>query len=136
MSMMKAELTAENRPALECGQRAYHNKGNAETHEYQGSVEILVVLLHVFGVVLHSLSFVHGVEVDLGIVALDWLEEHSEGLLEASWNQLASPSNRFRISEANAPARVDGDRFRTLLAAHRSILSRGRTGGTGRDSSC
>ena len=48
----------------------------AETHENQGGVEILVVLLHVFGIVLRRLSVVHGVEIELGIIALDRLEVH------------------------------------------------------------
>jgi len=34
-------------------------RGTAETHENQGGVEIFIVLLHVFGIVLHGLSFVH-----------------------------------------------------------------------------
>jgi len=41
------------------------DKGNTETHENQGGIEILVVILHVLGVVLHRLSFVHGVEIEL-----------------------------------------------------------------------
>ena len=49
--MMKAELTAKNRPAYECGQRCAE-RGTAETHEDQGGVDVLVVLLHVFGIVL------------------------------------------------------------------------------------
>ena len=51
-------------------------RGAAETHEDQGGVEVLIVLLHVFGIVLHRLSFVHGVEIELGVVVLDELEAH------------------------------------------------------------
>ena len=61
----------------------YSGKGDAGTHENQSGVEILVVLLHVFGVVLHCLSFVHGVEVKPWVIVLDWLELHSQGLLDA-----------------------------------------------------
>jgi len=48
----------------------------AETHENQGGIEILIVLLHVFGIVLRRLLVVHCVEVALGVIALDWLEVH------------------------------------------------------------
>ena len=74
--MTKAELTAENRPAWRCCQRYAVIFEVAETHENQGGVEILVVLLHVFGIVLRRLSVVHGVEIELGIIALDRLEVH------------------------------------------------------------
>jgi hypothetical protein len=46
-------------------------------------VEILVVFLHVLGVVLHRLPFVHCVEVKLGVFVLDRLEVHTHGLLDA-----------------------------------------------------
>ena len=75
-SMTKAELTAENRPACECGQHIINRSTQRCTYEYQGGVEILVVFLHVFGIVLHRLSFVHGIEVKLGVVVLDWLQVH------------------------------------------------------------
>jgi len=55
----------------------------AETHENQGGVEIFIVVLHVFGVVLGHLPFVHGVEIDFGVIVLDGLEEHPEGVLDA-----------------------------------------------------
>lgn len=47
-----------------------------EAHENQGRVEILVVLRHVLGVVLHRLSFVRGVEIKLGVFVLNRLEVH------------------------------------------------------------
>ena len=56
---------------------------NAETHENQGGIEILVVLVHVLGVVLHSLSFIHRIEIELGVIVLDGLEVDPEGLLDA-----------------------------------------------------
>jgi len=46
------------------------------------------VLLHVFGVILHCLSFVNGVEVELGVIVLDWLEVHPEGILDTTRSQL------------------------------------------------
>ena len=49
---------------------------SGEAHENQGGLKILVVLLHVLGIVLCRLSFIHGVEVELGIIVLDWLEVH------------------------------------------------------------
>ena len=59
---------------------------DAETHENQGGVDVLIVLLHVFRIVLRRLSFVHGIEIDSGIVVLDRYEEHSQGLLETIWS--------------------------------------------------
>ena len=59
---------------------------DSETHEDQGGIEIFVVLLHVLGVVFDRLSFVHSVEVKLGVVALDWLEERPQCLLNTAWN--------------------------------------------------
>ena len=63
----------------------------AKTHENQCGIEVLVVLLHVVGVVFHRLSFVHGEEVNPGIVVLDRLEIHPQGLLDAIWSQLVDP---------------------------------------------
>jgi len=51
---------------LKCGQYVWSDKAIAETHENQGGVEILIVLLHAFGVVFHCPSLVHGVEIELG----------------------------------------------------------------------
>jgi hypothetical protein len=53
------------------------------THEYQGSVEVLVVLLDVVHVIFYCLPLVDGVEVSAGIIGLDGLEERSESVLEA-----------------------------------------------------
>jgi hypothetical protein len=69
----------------------------AETHENQGGVEILIVLLHVFGIVLRRLSFVYSVEIEFGVVVLNRLEVHPQSLLDAVWSQLAGPCNRFCI---------------------------------------
>jgi hypothetical protein len=77
----------------------YHGNCNAETHENQGGVEILVVLLHVLGVVLRCLSFVHGVEIELGVVVLDRLKVLPQSLLDAVWSQLVGPRNQSGILE-------------------------------------
>ena len=68
-----------------------HGEQNTETHENQGGVEILVVLLHVFGVIPHRLSVVHRVEIEVG--AVGWLEIHSQSLLNViCWVQPAPDS--------------------------------------------
>ena len=56
---------------------------NVETHENQGGVEILVVPVHVLGVILQSLSFIHRIEIELGVVVLDGFEVSPEGLFKA-----------------------------------------------------
>ena len=53
------------------------------THENQGGIEVLVILLDIVHIVLHRLSLVHRIEVDAGVVGLDGLEERSESILEA-----------------------------------------------------
>ena len=77
----------------------FSDKWNAEMHENQGGVGILIVLLHVFGIVLCRLALVHGVEIELGVVVLDQLEVHPESLLDAVWSQLFVLPNRFCISK-------------------------------------
>jgi hypothetical protein len=77
------------------------DKWNVKTHENQGCVEILVVFLHIFGVIFCRLSFIHGVEIELGVVGLDRLEVHPESVLEsvldAVWSQLVGPRNGIWI---------------------------------------
>jgi hypothetical protein len=41
------------------------------------------MFLHEFGIVLRCLSLVHGVEIEVGVIVLDWLEVHPESLLDA-----------------------------------------------------
>jgi len=60
------------------------NEWDSETHENQGGIEILVVLQHLLGIVPHSLSVVHDVEVKLRVFVLDGLEVRARGLLGAS----------------------------------------------------
>ena len=55
---------------------------NVETHENQGDVEIFIVLHYIFGIVLRRLLLVHGVEIEVGVIVLDWLEVHAQGLLD------------------------------------------------------
>jgi len=100
------------------------DKRDVGAHENQGGVEILVVFLHVFGVVLHRLPFVHGVEVELGVTSFDWLEIHPEGLLDAIWSQPMQST----LGLENAPLVVNVNRFRIFPAAHRDTLLLGRVG--------
>ena len=75
--MTKAELTAENRPACEShgGQRHTVIKG------MQQRTKIKVVLRSslyfcIYSVSYSVVSFVHGVEIELGIIVFDWLKVH------------------------------------------------------------
>ena len=54
------------------------------THEYQGGIEVLVVLLDVVRIVFGSLPLVHRVEVDARVIGFDGLEESSKSILEAA----------------------------------------------------
>jgi hypothetical protein len=59
------------------------------------------VLLRVPGIVFRRLSLVHCVEIELGVVVLDRLEVHSEGLLDAVRSQLVDLHNQFCIVETH-----------------------------------
>ena len=52
-----------------------------KTYKNEGSIEVLVVLLHVFRIVLRCLSVLHGVEAEVRVFVLDWLKVHPQGLL-------------------------------------------------------
>ena len=52
-----------------------------ETHKNEGSIEVLVVLLHVFRIALRCLSVVHNIEIEMRVFVLDWLKVHPQGLL-------------------------------------------------------
>ena len=69
----------------------FTSKWDTKTHENQGCVKILVVFLHILGIVFHRLAFVHSVEIELGVVALNRLEVHPESLLDAVWSQVVGP---------------------------------------------
>ena len=61
------------------------------THENQGSVEILVVLLDVVGIILGCLLLVYRIEIKAGVVILEGLEKCSEGISEttiARWSAM------------------------------------------------
>ena len=47
-----------------------------ETYKNGGSIEVLVVLLHVFRIVLRCLSVIHGIEVEVRVFVLDRLKVH------------------------------------------------------------
>ena len=49
----------------------YNDQEKGKAHENQGGIEIFVELLHGFGITLHRLPFVRGVEIKLGVVVLD-----------------------------------------------------------------
>ena len=52
-----------------------------ETYKNEGSIEVLVVLLHVFRIALRCLSVVHNIEIEMRVFVLDWLKVHPQGLL-------------------------------------------------------
>ena len=49
----------------------YGDKVATKTHENQGGVEVFIVLLHVFGIVLHCLSSERFAELGFGVIVLD-----------------------------------------------------------------
>ena len=83
--MAKAKLTAENRPAY--GNEIIYENGWGATHEYQGGVEVLIILLDIVHAVLGRLLLVHRIEVEARIIGLDGSKESSENILEAVFGQ-------------------------------------------------
>ena len=79
--------------------------GRWAAYEYQGGVEVLVILLDVVGIVLGRLPLVHGVEVEARIAGLDWLKESSESILEAASGQ------QLAIKATECIDRTTWDRF-------------------------
>jgi hypothetical protein len=66
-------------------------------HEYQGGIEVFVVLLDVLRIVLGRFPLVHRVEVDAGIISLDRLKERPESILKATSSQRSDDArNRSR----------------------------------------
>ena len=53
-----------------------------ETHEYQGGIEVLVVLLDVVRIILSRFLLVHRVEIESRVIVLDGLEERSESIFK------------------------------------------------------
>ena len=87
--------------------------GRWAAYEYQGGIEVLVVLLDVVGIVLGCLPLVHCVEVYARIVGLDRLEEGSESILEA---ESVNGPRRKQCSASNLPLWIDLQRWRFLVA--------------------
>ena len=52
------------------------------THENQGGIEVLVILLDIICIVLCRLPFVDRIEIEAGVFGLDGLEESSESILK------------------------------------------------------
>jgi hypothetical protein len=77
---------------------------NAETHEIQGGIKIFVFLHHVF-VVVTCLLLVHGVEPNVGVIALGRLKVRLRSLLDAVWSQPGGPWNQFSIPKHTSEGR-------------------------------
>jgi len=75
------------------------------THENQGGIEVLVILLDIVRIVLHRFPLVHRIEVEAGVVSFDGLEERSESILEAESAQRSAM--QAMQSESNVPLGVD-----------------------------
>ena len=67
------------------------DKEKAETHENQGSIKILVALLHIFSFIPHHLSFAHGVEIELGVIDLGGLLNAASGQFVGAGTDSAHP---------------------------------------------
>ena len=105
--MAKAELTAEKRPACEVAVRLSTARAARQaTHEYQGSIEVLVVLLDVVHIILCRLPLVYCIEIEPGVVSLDGLEECSESVLKTGTRQSAVQAAKCIYTEY-LPLRVD-----------------------------
>ena len=114
----KGGADCEEQTSLRVWSAESSENGNTETHENQGGVEILLVLLHVFCIVLHRLPLVHGVEIELRVIILDWLEEDPEGFSNATWSQLVGPHNRSYTCETHHQgSKLTSFRFSSPLIA-------------------
>ena len=67
------------------------DKEKVETHEDQGSVEIFVVLLRIFSLILHYLSFAHVVETELGVIDPEGLLNTASGQFVGAGTDSAYP---------------------------------------------
>jgi len=84
--MMKAELTAENRPACvppDSVLSTWYRKKT--TDEDKGRVQVLVVLFRVIAIELSRFSTVHGEEVGSGVIGPQRFEVLFEGRVEAGF---------------------------------------------------
>ena len=83
---MKAELTAEKRPACTPPDSTSSNEdGNQTTHEYEGRVQVLVVLLRIIAVKFSRFLAVHGEEVSSRVIGPERIEKFFEGGMEAGF---------------------------------------------------
>jgi hypothetical protein len=82
---------------------------------HRGSVEVLVVFLHVYCIVFRCFSFVDRIEVEARVFVLDLPEIHSQSFLDAVWNEIGD-ANRPWLSY-NAPFW-----FIISVVVHRSAL--------------
>ena len=94
---MKAELTAENRPAYPTQKLmvrpTVQESRLKKTDKNEGGVEVFVILLGVLLVKLCRFLAIGGEEVGAGIVSPQRFEELSEGGVEAAvWDQRCSPA--------------------------------------------
>ena len=85
------------------------------THEYQRSIEVLVVLLNVVRIVLHCLPLVHSVEVEAGIVDFDGLEECPKGILETAFSRRSATETMWHVARTTLDQlTVVGTHFRSF----------------------
>ena len=54
------------------------------THENQGSIEVLVILLDIVHIIFRCLLLVYCIEIETRVVVLEGLEERSEGISETT----------------------------------------------------
>ena len=81
---MKAELTAENRPACVSPKSVLRvDHRNTPTNEDEGRVQIFVVLFRVIAVKFFRLSAIYSEEVGPWVISPEWIEEFLEGGMEA-----------------------------------------------------
>ena len=82
--MMKAELTAENRPACVILVSVLRKEGGSWiTHENEGGVQVFVVLVFIVSVELCGYLSVDGEKVGAGIVGPQWLKKFLESRMKA-----------------------------------------------------
>ena len=85
--MIKAELTAENRPACTAPDSMFSAEGgNQMTDEDEGRVQVLVIFFRIIPVKFSGFPTIHGEEVGPRVISPERIEEFFEGGMEArSW---------------------------------------------------
>jgi len=71
-----------------CGESEYR-----PTYENQCSIEVVIVLLDVVGIILCRFLLVHSVEIEASVVVLYGLQEGPESILYAIWHSAISPGD-------------------------------------------